>query len=199
VDSERWKRIAHLFESILELEPSDRSAFLAEVAAADDELRREVESLLEHASAPVLIDRPMLEAAAAVFDDADGLKSDVGVRPGGGNHMFATAGLRRSWDPRRFSLVTADLGAAFILPAFRNRPGKRFAIGDTLNARYLVRSALGEGGMGLVYEVEDTLKAGQSLALKLMHGIGRRRRCRTLQSGIRHHGRARSPECRARS
>jgi hypothetical protein len=153
VDSERWQRIAHLFESVLELEPSDRAEFLAEVAAGDDELRREVESLLEHVSAPVLIDRPMLEAAAAVFDDADGLKSDTAVRPDRVNHLFATDGLRRSWDPRRFSLVsTADLGAASknIFPALRNRAGKRFAIGDMLNARYLVRSALGEGGMGLV-------------------------------------------------
>ena len=33
------------------------------------ELRREVESLLAHDSAPVLIDRPMLEAAAAVLSD----------------------------------------------------------------------------------------------------------------------------------
>jgi serine/threonine protein kinase/Tol biopolymer transport system component len=71
MDSERWQRVARLYESALEREPSERDSFLAEATAGDDELRREVESLLAHDSAPVLIDRPMLEAAAAILGDGE--------------------------------------------------------------------------------------------------------------------------------
>ena len=136
MDSDRWQRIADLFASVLEREPGDRSAFLAHVAAGDDELRREVESLLAHAGGPVLIDRPMLEAAAAVFDAADGLA--FAARVGADR---ATGGMSTGWDARRFSLMTsADLGATSTLPVLRRRIGKRLAIGATLNARYVVRS-----------------------------------------------------------
>jgi eukaryotic-like serine/threonine-protein kinase len=68
MDSERWQRVAHLYEAALEREPGERAAFLAEATGADDGLKREVESLLEHDSLPVLIDEPMAATAAAVFD-----------------------------------------------------------------------------------------------------------------------------------
>jgi Tol biopolymer transport system component len=69
MDSERWQRIAQLYASVLEQDPGGRAAFLSEASGSDDELRREVESLLEHDSVPVLIDKPMLETAAAVLGD----------------------------------------------------------------------------------------------------------------------------------
>jgi eukaryotic-like serine/threonine-protein kinase len=69
MDPDRWRRIAHLYELALEREPVERGAFLAAVCAGDDELRREVESLIAHEDVPVLIDRPMLDAAAAVLAD----------------------------------------------------------------------------------------------------------------------------------
>ena len=70
LDSERWQQIAVLYDSAVEREPSERARFLAEQTAGDEDLRREVESLLAHDSVPVLIDQPMLESAAAVFEDA---------------------------------------------------------------------------------------------------------------------------------
>ncbi len=69
MDPERWQRVARMYESALEREPAARGAFLAEASGGDDELRREVESLLAHDSTPVLIDRPMLEAAATILGD----------------------------------------------------------------------------------------------------------------------------------
>jgi eukaryotic-like serine/threonine-protein kinase len=71
MDPERWQRVAHLYESVLEHESAQRAAFLAEASAGDDDLRREVQSLLEHDNTPLLIDEPMLETAAAVLDDQD--------------------------------------------------------------------------------------------------------------------------------
>src|SRR5262245_42923084 len=44
---ERHRRIGELFNSALNLDPSRRAEFLQQACAGDDELRREVESLLE--------------------------------------------------------------------------------------------------------------------------------------------------------
>jgi len=68
VDPERWRRVADLYESVLERDRADRGAFLTEAAQGDDALRREVESLLAHDGAPVLIDGSMSELAAALLE-----------------------------------------------------------------------------------------------------------------------------------
>ena len=43
---ERWRQIERLFQTALELDAAERAAFLGEACAGDEELRREVESLL---------------------------------------------------------------------------------------------------------------------------------------------------------
>jgi eukaryotic-like serine/threonine-protein kinase len=74
---ERWQRIEELYHSALEHPPEQRSAFLSDACAGDDELRREVESLLGHAgSGEALMNRPAWEAAA------DLLKTDTTDRAG---------------------------------------------------------------------------------------------------------------------
>ena len=47
LSSERWDQVQRLFNEILELEPPDRVVRLDEACADDDDLREEVESLLE--------------------------------------------------------------------------------------------------------------------------------------------------------
>jgi Tol biopolymer transport system component len=81
VDRERWQRVAELYELVLEREPGERGAVLAAASAGDDELRREVESLLEQEQAQLLIDRPVLEAAASVLDDQPDLKPGSRLGP----------------------------------------------------------------------------------------------------------------------
>jgi serine/threonine-protein kinase len=49
-DSPRWKRIEEIFHRADEQPAGERDAFLAQVCGSDDELRREVESLLRHAT-----------------------------------------------------------------------------------------------------------------------------------------------------
>jgi len=48
---EKWARITQIFQSALEIESQHRSQFLAETCAGDEELLREVESLLAAQSA----------------------------------------------------------------------------------------------------------------------------------------------------
>ena len=45
---ERWRQVEQIYHSTLEREESQRSSFLKEACAGDEELRREVESLLAH-------------------------------------------------------------------------------------------------------------------------------------------------------
>jgi serine/threonine protein kinase len=70
VNDERWQHVERLYHSTLEKPASERSAFLVHACAGDEELRREVESLLtyeEHASD--FIETPALEVAARMMAD----------------------------------------------------------------------------------------------------------------------------------
>jgi len=55
-DPERWRRIEDLFEQALDLPAEARPAFLSAVCGADEELLRELDSLLEADRSPGLLD-----------------------------------------------------------------------------------------------------------------------------------------------
>ncbi|MEE4271442.1 MAG: serine/threonine-protein kinase [Thermoanaerobaculales bacterium] len=61
---DRWRRAREIFDRVSDLEPEARAAALEELAGGDDELRREVESLLV-ASGEAETDIPRLIGAAA--------------------------------------------------------------------------------------------------------------------------------------
>jgi eukaryotic-like serine/threonine-protein kinase len=68
MDPERWEQIKKVLESLLAREPGDRPAFLEQTCDGDEELRREVESLLEaHAEVGGFIDAPAVEVAAQMM------------------------------------------------------------------------------------------------------------------------------------
>ncbi len=65
MDSERWKRIDDLLEAAFDVPPGERSAFLDRACAGDEELRREVEALLDFdRDAGSFLESPALDAAA---------------------------------------------------------------------------------------------------------------------------------------
>jgi serine/threonine protein kinase len=65
---ERYKQIEEIFSATLELEASERAAFIERACAADHELRREVESLLAaQQEADQFIETPALEVAAEML------------------------------------------------------------------------------------------------------------------------------------
>src|SRR5215510_4320183 len=45
---EKWEQIERLYHSALERKPGERESFLDQACAGDDELRREIASLLAH-------------------------------------------------------------------------------------------------------------------------------------------------------
>lgn len=62
---ERWQQIDRLLNEVLERQSSERTAFLAQAANGDDELRREIESLLKfHGHSDSFIESPPAEIAA---------------------------------------------------------------------------------------------------------------------------------------
>ena len=62
---ERWRRIEQLYHSALTREGGERVSYLAAACAGDEELRREVESLLENAEQTAgLLDGHAVEAPA---------------------------------------------------------------------------------------------------------------------------------------
>jgi hypothetical protein len=68
MESERWRQIESLYYNALERDATERAAFLMEMCADDDELRREVESLLAvHEQAEDFMAAPALEVAAQVI------------------------------------------------------------------------------------------------------------------------------------
>ena len=66
--NERWQQVEHLYHSALMKHPSERSGFLVEACAGDEELRREVESLLAYEDqAETFIESPALDMAARMI------------------------------------------------------------------------------------------------------------------------------------
>lgn len=73
--AERWQRIEQLYHSTLEKDVSERASFLLDACAGDDELRREVESLLAYEDgARDFIESPALQVAAKMMAEEDGAK-----------------------------------------------------------------------------------------------------------------------------
>jgi eukaryotic-like serine/threonine-protein kinase len=72
VTPERYQEVGRLYRAALELEPSQRAAYLAQECGGDKALIKDVESLLAYdARSEGLIDRPAMEAAAlAMAEDA---------------------------------------------------------------------------------------------------------------------------------
>ena len=55
---ERWREVEQVYQSTMDREPRLRAAFLSEACSGDEELRREVDSLLELNNSAVLVDEP---------------------------------------------------------------------------------------------------------------------------------------------
>jgi eukaryotic-like serine/threonine-protein kinase len=71
MDSERWRQIDSLLESVMERPAQEREEFLRQACASDDELEREVRSLLlAQQQAGSFLEKPATEEAAAALRSA---------------------------------------------------------------------------------------------------------------------------------
>ena len=82
MNPERWQQIEQLYHSALELEPDDQGVFLAEACKDDEDLRREVESLLAVGDpTDRLVGRSAWEAVADLEDPRTVLKPGERLGP----------------------------------------------------------------------------------------------------------------------
>jgi len=63
----RWQEIDRIFAAALELEPAERAAFLSQACGGDEELCKEVESLLAHDSSESLVGGQAIEEATRLL------------------------------------------------------------------------------------------------------------------------------------
>src|SRR5215468_7737212 len=65
MNPERWQKLDKLLEEAMERSPEDRTAFLAQACAADTDLLREVEAILQaYEKGGSVLDTPALQHAA---------------------------------------------------------------------------------------------------------------------------------------
>jgi eukaryotic-like serine/threonine-protein kinase len=74
---EQWAQIRQIFEGALERPAKDRAAYLRVVCAGDDQLRREVENLLEsHDTSTDFLSTPAAQLGQAMFARGDFSRGD---------------------------------------------------------------------------------------------------------------------------
>jgi serine/threonine protein kinase len=65
---ERWQQVKAIFNSAISYRPEERSSFISQACAGDEELRHEVESLIaSHEESGSFIDQPAFEVAASLL------------------------------------------------------------------------------------------------------------------------------------
>ena len=73
MESERWKQVDRLLQSVLERPPEERDEFLRNACAADEQLEREVRSLLRaQEQAGSFLENPAIEGAALAIAQRQG-------------------------------------------------------------------------------------------------------------------------------
>jgi serine/threonine-protein kinase len=150
VSPERWRHVEDLFHAARERAPGERGAFLEAACSGDDELQREVASLLALAeAAETFIDRPAAELMGG--GPTGPVQEGVGGVPG------PVAGAVLDGKYR----VEALVGRGGMGEVYRARQLnlRRTVAVKVLRARFL-RDALGEAGC------EAALAAGRALTLE---------------------------------
>jgi eukaryotic-like serine/threonine-protein kinase len=75
--SERWLQVEALYHLASEKEPSTRSMFLDEACGGNEELRRQVQSLLDTGSRENIVDHPVWEAMADLSSTSTPIREGV--------------------------------------------------------------------------------------------------------------------------
>ncbi len=78
MDQSRWKQVEALYHAALEQEPRDRRSFVRQAAPDDEDLRREVESLLrQDVSGASPLDRPAWHGAESLFENPSSSDGEI--------------------------------------------------------------------------------------------------------------------------
>ena len=161
---ERWQLVTEVHEAALERDPSSRQEFLAVACAEDEELRREVDSLLAHEATPVLVDSPVLEVMGGLLD--------VDARLPAGAHVghyridaFVGAGGMGEVYRARDTRLQRDVALKVLPDALADDPDFL----DRFRREAQVLASLNHPAIAAIYGFED-LGRVRALVLELVEG-----------------------------
>jgi len=144
--TERWRQIERLFHAALNCDANQRAEFLASACAGDDELLREVNSLLvarDKAKGVMAENAFQAYAREIAADNAESTPSEA--------------------------LRDDSQNAISELSTEQHLPGS-FALspGTMLGERYLIERKIGRGGVGIVFLARDKRLHNAAVVIKLL-------------------------------
>src|SRR5215470_4633832 len=86
---DRWRQIEEIFQTVIDHAPDERPALLTRYCGDDDDLRREVESLVAHNAAEAFIQDPIKDAAQSLVVEPP---DDLAGRPLGAYRVSGLIG-----------------------------------------------------------------------------------------------------------
>ncbi|MGE0884880.1 MAG: protein kinase [Blastocatellales bacterium] len=129
MDDERWHRVEEIFERVVEHPPSERNVFLTQACGGDEELRREVESLLAHDVYDTFIQHPIRGVALslAALSENDLIGTTLGhyrivglIGEGGMGAVFAAVRTDELFEQKvAVKLVRRGMDSGFVLERFQ--------------------------------------------------------------------------------
>jgi Tol biopolymer transport system component len=165
---DRWRQISRVYHAARDVEPSQRPAFLDQVCAGDETLRRDLESLLREDSADALfLEQPALDVATRVIGDEPHVSLEgAQLGPYQVQDLLGAGGMGRVYRARDIRLKR-DVALKVLSQAAGTDRHRRFA------REALAAGSLNHPNIVAVYDV-GVEKDGPYLVSELIDGVSLR-------------------------
>jgi eukaryotic-like serine/threonine-protein kinase len=171
---ERWREVTQIYGAVVSQAPERRAAAVAELCGADEELRREVDSLLQSKEGASLLERAAVDRGSVMQMFTIG--SQIGVFRI--DSLLGVGGMGEVYRARDTKL-NRDVAIKILPPAFANDPDRLVRF----KREAQVLAALNHPNVGGIYGFEDA-NGIHALVLELVDGPTLAERLQALGSGL---------------